>query len=397
MSESALLNFDLTEEELAIQETAREFAQSELAPIVEHLDDEGRFPVEIFKKLSELGFLGLIIPEEFGGIGASTLAYTLVVEELAKVCASTALGYAAHMSLGTYPIYAFGTDEQKQKYLPVLCEGVQGDKLALGCFGLTEPEAGSDAGATRTTAIRDGDHWVINGRKCWITNASHAHTCILTAKTDPAAPRGKGISAFIVETATPGFNVEKEEDKLGMRSSNTCQIAFDNMRVPASAVAGGEGDNGEGFKTFMQTLDGGRISIGALGLGIAAGAYDKARQYVTERQQFGKKIGTFQGVAFKIADMAMEIEAARHLVYHSARLKDAGRDFSHAASYGKLFASEVAMRATTNAVQVHGGYGYTREYHVERMMRDAKLCEIGEGTSEIQRMKIARTILGRLD
>lgn len=395
-----MLNFDLTDEEQAIRETIRGFAEDELKPIVQQLDEEKRFPVEIFKKMGgELALLGLPIPEEFGGVGFSTLAYIIAVEELARVCASTALGYAAHVSLGTYPIYAFGTDEQKKKYLPLLCEGLDDSKphgLGLGSFGLTEPGAGSDAGGTQTTAVLDGDEWVINGRKCWITNASYARTCILTAKTDPSAPRGKGISAFLVETATPGFEVEKEEDKLGMRSSNTCQIAFTDMRVPKDALVGGEAGLGDGFKKFMKTLDGGRISIGALGLGIAIGAYEIARDYVKERKQFGTAIGNFQGTSFKISDMAMEIEAARHLVYNAARLKDAGREFGQEAAYGKLYSSEVAMRCSTNAIQCLGGIGYTREYHVERMMRDAKLCEIGEGTSEIQRMKIARTLLGRL-
>ncbi len=392
-----MLNFDLTEEEEQIQETAEAFSQDELAPIVEEIDETKRFPEEVFRKLGELGFLGLTIPEENGGISCSALAYTLVVEALAKVCGSTALGYAAHISLGTYPIYAFGTEEQKERYLPKLCAGVGEDgKLTLGCFGLTEPEAGSDAGGTQTTAQLEDDQWVVRGRKSWITNPSYAYTCIFTAKVDPEAKRGRGISAFIAETSTPGFIIEKEEDKLGMRASNTCQLAFEDMRLPRNALVGSAEEADKGFQKFMKTLDGGRISIGALALGIAEGAYQIAREYVKERQQFGQPIGTFQGVSFKIADMAMEIAAARHLVYHAARLKDAGRDFGLEASYAKLYASEVAMRVTTNAIQCLGGYGYTREYHVERMMRDAKLCEIGEGTSEIQRLKIARALLGRL-
>ncbi len=392
-----MLNFDLTDEELAIQETIRSFCKEELAPIAQEIDHEGRFPVDIFKKLAELGFLGVPIPEEYGGMGASTLAYIIVVEEIAKVCASTALGYAAHCSLGTYPIYAFGTKEQKEKYLPILTAGVENGKLALASFGLTEPHAGSDSGNTKTTAVLKGDSYIVNGRKAWITNASHAKTCVLTAKTDPSARRGHGISAFIAETATKGFSVDREEDKLGMRASNTCQLVFEDMKLPKDSLLGGEKVGTDGFKAFMKTLDGGRISIGALALGIAEGAFEKASAYVKGRKQFGKPIGSFQGVGFKIADMAMEVEAAKHLVYNAARLKDAKKEFNLQASYAKLYASEVAMRVTTNAIQCHGGVGYTREYDVERMMRDAKLCEIGEGTSEVQRVIIAREVLGRLE
>jgi alkylation response protein AidB-like acyl-CoA dehydrogenase len=391
------LNFDLTEDETQMRDTIRAFCAEELQPQVQALDDEGRFPTDIFLKLAELGFLGLPYPDKYGGIGASALAYVTVVEEIARVCGSTALGYAAHVSLGINPIFAFGTEAQREKYLPTLCAGVENGKLALGCFGLTEPGAGSDSGGTTTTATKTSNgRWVINGRKAWITNASHAKTCVLTAKTDTAAPRGKGISAFLVECKTPGFIVEREEDKLGMRSSNTCQLAFTDMEVGPEALLGGEGAQ-DGFKAFMKTLDGGRISIGALALGIAQGAFDKATGYVKERRQFGKPIGTFQGVSFKIADMATEISAARHLVYHAARLKDAGRPFAHEASMAKLYASEVAMRATNAAIQCLGGVGFCREFDVERMYRDAKLCEIGEGTSEIQRIKIARDILGRLE
>ncbi|MCK6440924.1 MAG: acyl-CoA dehydrogenase family protein [Planctomycetes bacterium] len=373
------MNFDLTDEELAIQETIRSFCKEELAPIAQEIDHEGRFPVDIFKKLAELGFLGVPIPEEYGGMGASTLAYIIVVEEIAKVCASTALGYAAHCSLGTYPIYAFGTKEQKEKYLPILTAGVENGKLALASFGLTEPHAGSDSGNTKTTAVLKGDSYIV------------------TAKTDPSARRGHGISAFIAETATKGFSVDREEDKLGMRASNTCQLVFEDMKLPKDSLLGGEKVGTDGFKAFMKTLDGGRISIGALALGIAEGAFEKASAYVKGRKQFGKPIGSFQGVGFKIADMAMEVEAAKHLVYNAARLKDAKKEFNLQASYAKLYASEVAMRVTTNAIQCHGGVGYTREYDVERMMRDAKLCEIGEGTSEVQRVIIAREVLGRLE
>jgi len=396
-TDAPTLNFDLTEDEAQIRDGARDFAEGEVRPHVQELDDEARFPVEIFQNLADLGFLGLPYPEQYGGVGASPLAYVLVVEELARVCASTALGYAAHVSLGINPIYAFGTEEQRQKWMPQLCAGKDSSgKLTLGCFGLTEPGAGSDSGGTKTTAVRKGSGWVVNGRKSWITNASHSMTCVLTAKVDQSAGPGKGIAAFVAETKTKGFVVEREEDKLGMRSSNTCQLAFEDMELGGDMLLGGEAGLDAGFKSFMRTLDSGRISIAALALGIAQGAFEKASAYVRERKQFGKPIGSFQGVAFKVADMAMTISAARHLTYHAARLKAAGRPFALEASYAKLYASEVAMKVTTDAIQCLGGVGYCREYDVERMMRDAKLCEIGEGTSEIQRLVISREILGRL-
>ncbi len=397
ITDTATTNFDLTEEQQQIQQTAREFVKDKLAPRAQALDESAEFPEDIFKELAELGFLGLSIPEEAGGSGFDTLSYILVVEELAKACASTSLGYAAHISLGTTPIYLFGTDAQKEKYIPQLCRGVdENGKLTLGCFGLTEPGAGSDAGGTKTSAERKADHWLVNGRKAWITNPHYAYTCIFTARTNPQAQTGKGITAFIAELDTPGFHVENKEDKLGMRSSDTAQLRFEDMKLPLDAVAGGEEQVDVGFPKFMKTLAGGRISIGALALGIAAGAYEKALEYARQRKQFNKPIGTFQGVAFMLADMAMEIEAARHLVYHAARLRDAGRDFALAGSMAKLYASEVAMKTCTNAIQTLGGVGYTREYDVERMYRDAKLCEIGEGTSEIQRIVISRQILGDL-
>jgi alkylation response protein AidB-like acyl-CoA dehydrogenase len=338
-----------------------------------------------------------MVPEEHGGSGFDTLSYTIVVEEIAKACGSTALGYAAHVSLGVMPIYLFGTDEQRQKYLPGLCRGVDGNgNLTLGCFGLTEPGAGSDAGGTRTTANRDGDGWVVNGRKAWITNPHYSSTCIFTARTNPEPKKGKGITAFIADVKTPGFTVEAKEDKLGMRSSDTAQLVFEDMRLPLDAVAGGVEQVDVGFKKFMETLAGGRISIGALALGIAEGAYEIALAYARQRKQFGKPIGSFQGVSFMLADMVTGIAAARHMIYHAARLKDAGRDFSLEGAMCKLYASEVAMRVCTDAIQVLGGVGYIREYGVERMMRDAKLCEIGEGTSQIQRLVISRKVLGDL-
>ncbi len=397
ITDTATTNFDLTEEQQQVQQTAREFVKENVAPRAQALDESAEFPEDIFKGLAELGFLGLSIPEEAGGSGFDTLSYILVVEELAKACASTALGYAAHISLGTTPIYLFGTDAQKEKYIPQLCRGVDDSgKLTLGCFGLTEPGSGSDAGSTKTRAERKQDHWVVNGRKAWITNPHYAYTCIFTARTNPSPESGKGITAFIGELDTPGFHVENKEDKLGMRSSDTAQLRFEDMKLPLDAVAGGEEQVDVGFQKFMKTLAGGRISIGALSLGIAAGAYEKALEYARQRKQFNKPIGMFQGVGFMLADMAVEIEAARHLVYHAARLRDAGRDFGLAGSMAKLYASEVAMKTCTNAIQTLGGVGYTREYDVERMYRDAKLCEIGEGTSEIQRIVISRQILGDL-
>ena len=397
MTEAFATNFDLTEEQQQVQQAAREFVNEHVAPKAQELDEKAEFPEDTFKGLAELGFLGLSVPEEFGGSGFDTLSYILVVEELSRACGSTGLGYAAHVSLGVTPIYLFGTDEQKQKYVPQLCKGVDDSgKLTLGCFGLTEPGAGSDAGGTKTTAERKEDHWLVNGRKAWITNPHYAKTCIFTAKTNPNPEKGKGITAFIAELDTPGFNVEEKEDKLGMRSSDTAQLVFEDMKIPLDAVAGGEEQVDVGFPKFMGTLAGGRISIGALALGIAQGAYEKAVEYARQRKQFGKAIGEFQGVSFMLADMAMEIEAARHLIYHAARLRDAGRDFALAGSMGKLYASEVAMKTCTNAIQVLGGVGFTREYDVERMLRDAKLCEIGEGTSEVQRLVISRKILGDL-
>jgi alkylation response protein AidB-like acyl-CoA dehydrogenase len=396
-TEAYATNFDLTEEQQQIQQAAREFVKDVVTPKAIELDESAEFPVETFKGLADLGFLGLSIPEEAGGSGFDTLSYILVVEELSRACGSTGLGYAAHVSLGVTPIHLFGTKAQREKYVPQLCKGVdESGNLTLGCFGLTEPGAGSDAGGTQTRAERKGDHWLVNGRKAWITNPHFAKTCIFTAKSNQNPNDGKGITAFIAELGTPGFKVEVKEDKLGMRSSDTAQLVFEDMKLPLDAVAGGEEQVDVGFNKFMKTLAGGRISIAALGLGIAQGAYERARDYAKQRKQFNKPIGTFQGVAFPIADMAMEIEAARHLVYHAARLRDAGRDFGLAGSMAKLYASEVAMKVCTNAIQVLGGVGYTREYEVERMLRDAKLCEIGEGTSEVQRLVISRQILGDL-
>ncbi len=383
-SSSVVTGLDLSEDQKLLQETVQKFAKEELEPIAAEIDRTCRFPEESWKKMAEIGLTGIPISDEFGGAGMDSLSYVLVVEEIAKVCASTALTLAAHTSLGTYPIYAWGSEELRKKYVPDLASG-----RALGAYGLTEPGAGSDSGGTKTMAVKKGDRYVLNGRKCFITNANFAQTFICTAVTDPS--RGaKGISAFVVPRDTKGFLVEKGEEKLGMRGSDWGSLVFDDCELPASNIVG---DLGEGFATFMKTLDGGRISIGALGLGIAEGALEKAAAYAKQRVAFGKPLAEQQAVAFKLATMATEIEAARHLVYHSARLKDAGLPFSKESAMGKLYASEVAMRATYEAIQIHGGNGYSQEYPVERFWRDAKLCTIGEGTSEIQRIVISRHVL----
>ena len=375
---------DLTESQSMIRDMVREFAANEVAPIATEIDESHRFPTETWKKMVELGIVGIPFSEEMGGGGGDTLSYILAVEELAKVCGSTALTLAAHISLGTHPIYAWGADSLKSLYVPKLASGE-----FMGAYGLTEPNAGSDSGGTQTTAVLNGDEWVLNGRKCFCTNANYADTFIVTAVTDKSLG-AKGISAFVVPRTAPGFSIEKGEVKLGMRGSDWGSPVFEDTRIPRDHMLGPEG---EGFITFMKTLDGGRISIGSLALGLAEGAYDCARKYATEREAFGGKLSDLQAVQFKLADMAMQIEGARHMIYHAARLKDAGRPFSKEAAMAKLFASEIAMKITYDAIQIYGGYGYSREYPVERMWRDAKLCVIGEGTSEVQRLVIARQIL----
>ncbi len=372
----------LNENQKMIRQMARDFADSRLAPIAQEIDRTAKFPEATVKEMGELGFLGLAVPEEFGGVGADMTSYALVVEEVSRVCGSHGLTVAAHNSLGCWPIAALGTEEQKKKFLPVAATGA-----SLLSFGLTEAGAGSDAGGTRTTAVRDGDDWILNGTKMWITNSHFAHALIITAKTDPEAKGSRGISAFIVPTDTPGFTVEKKEDKLGMRASDTAPLTLVDVRVPGEYLLGEEG---EGFKYFMMTLDGGRISIAAVALGLAVGAFDVARDYAKEREQFGRPIAKFQAIEFMLADMATQIQASRLLTYEACRLKDAGEDFSHMAAMAKLHASETAMFVTDKAIQILGGYGFTTEYPVERMYRDAKLCTIGEGTSEIQRMVIGR-------
>lgn len=377
------MNFDLTSEQSMIKRTIREFAEEEVAPGAIERDKTKQFPTEIFKKLGELGMLGLPFPEEYGGAGADTVSFAIVTEELSRACASTGITYSAHISLGGAPINLFGTEEQKQKYLTPICTGE-----SLGAFGLTEPNAGSDAGGTQTTAKEENGEYIINGSKCFITNASYANHLALTAIT--GEKNGiKEISAIIVPTDSPGFKVIDNYEKMGLNASNTTELVMENVRVPVDNLLG---KKGEGFKQFLITLDGGRIGIGAMAVGVAQAAYEKALQYAQERKQFGKSLSKFQAIQFKLADMAMKIELARNMVYKAAWLKDQGRPFSKEASMCKLYASEIAMQVADQAVQIHGGYGYMREYEVERYMRDAKLLEIGEGTSEVQRMVIARLI-----
>lgn len=377
------MNFDLTSEQAMIKRTIREFAEEEVAPGAIERDKTKQFPTDIFKKLGELGMLGLPFPEEYGGAGADTVSFAIVTEELSRGCASTGITYSAHISLGGAPINLFGTEEQKQKYLAPICTGE-----SLGAFGLTEPNAGSDAGGTQTTAKEENGDYVINGSKCFITNASYAKHLAMTAIT--GGNNGmKEISAIIVPTDAPGFTVIDNYEKMGLNASNTTELVMENVRVPVENLLG---KKGEGFKQFLITLDGGRIGIGAMAVGVAQAAYEKALQYAQERNQFGKSLSKFQAIQFKLADMAMKIELARNMVYKAAWLKDQGRPFSKEASMCKLYASEIAMEVADQAVQIHGGYGYMREYEVERYMRDAKLLEIGEGTSEVQRMVIARLI-----
>lgn len=373
------------EEHYMLQDMVRDFANNEVAPLAEKMDREERFPTELIPKLAELGLLGIPFPEEYGGAGMDTLAYTLVIEELAKVDSSVAITVAAHISLGTYPIFLFGNEAQKAQHLSHLIAGEY-----LACFGLTEPEAGSDAGGTRTTAVRDGDDWIINGSKNFITNAGYAGVCNLSAVTNPDSKRPEGISVFMVDTKTPGFIIGPPEKKMGWRASDTRALTFENMRVPADALLG---KLDVGFKQMVTALVGGRISVAALSLGLAQAALDAALKYSNEREAFGKKIHRFQGIGLQLADLATEIEAARHLVYYASHLKDQGEDVVKAAAMAKLKASETAVRATNLAVQVHGGYGYIKEFPVERYFRDAKVLTIGEGTSEVQKLVILKQLL----
>ncbi|MFB7639999.1 acyl-CoA dehydrogenase [Peribacillus butanolivorans] len=378
------MDFSLTKEQQMIKDMVRDFAEKEIKPIAIELDEKSMFAEDVFKKMGKLGLLGIPFPEEYGGSGGDTISYAIAVEEIGKACGGTGLSYAAAVSLGASPIYYFGTEEQKQKYLIPITTGE-----TLAAFGLTEPNAGSDAGGTRTTAVLEGDEYVINGEKTWITNASYSRTVTVTAVSGKDS-RGKNIiSAFIVPTDTPGITINSNYEKMGVRASNTCEIILDNVRVPKKNLLG---DPEKGFKQFLFTLDGGRISIAALAVGIAQAAFDKALAFSKERVQFGKSISNFQAIQFKLADMAMEIELARNMVYKAAWLKDNKKPFAKESAFAKLFASETAFRTSNQAIQIHGGSGYMREYEVERYLRDAKLLEIGEGTSEIQRIVIARQL-----
>jgi alkylation response protein AidB-like acyl-CoA dehydrogenase len=379
------MNFVLTEEQNLIRDMVRSFAETEVAPSAAERDEEERFDRALmFDRLAELGLTGIVFPEEYGGAGADYISYAIAVEELSRVCGSTGVTLSAHLSLCANPIYMFGTEEQKQKFLVPLAKGEK-----IGAFGLTEPSAGSDAGGTKTTATRDGDDWILNGSKIFITNAGEAETYVVLARSDKSAEKHRGISAFIVEKGTPGFSFGKKEKKMGIRSSPTMELVFENCRIPGANLLGQEG---QGFKVAMKTLDGGRIGIAAQALGIAQGALDAALAYTKEREQFNKPIAAFQGVSFQLADMATQVEAARLLIYNAAYRASAGLSYSQESAMAKLFASETAMRVTTQAVQLHGGYGYTREFPVERMMRDAKITEIYEGTSEVQRVVIGAAL-----
>jgi len=375
------MNFDLSSEQKMIRDMVRDFAQGEIAPQAAELDKTSRFPLETFEKMGKLGLMGLPIPEEYGGAGADLISYCLALEEIGRACGGTGLSYEAHVSLACMPLHLYGTEEQKQRYLVPLASG-QG----IGSFGLTEPSAGSDAGGTRSHAVLQGDEWIINGAKIFITNGGYAKTVVLTALTDK---ENRGISAFIIPTDTPGFSVSKAYDKLGMRASNTVELVLEDVRIPAENLLG---PLNHGFKQFLSTLDGGRVAIAALAIGIARSAFETALEYAKQRQQFGRTLSKFQAIQHKLADMSMQIDLARNAVFKAAWLHDQGRPFTLEASYAKLFASEMAMRTCDQAIQVLGGNGYMSDYPVERNFRDAKLIEIGEGTSEIQRLVIARQL-----
>jgi len=373
------VDLDLSQEHELVRSTVREFAAERVAPVAEELDREGRFPYEIVAELAELGLMGMPIPEEYGGAGADTLAYAITVEELTRVDSSVAITLAAHTSLGTMPIHLFGSDEQKRRWLPDLASGKR-----LGAFGLTEPGAGSDAGATRTTAeLRDGE-WVVNGSKIFITNAGTDITGLVTITARTGEDE---ISNIVIPNGTPGYEVSAPMKKLGWRASDTRELSFRDCRVPEDHLLG---PRGKGFHQFMEILDGGRISVAAMGLGLAQGAYDLAYAYAQEREQFGRPISKFQAIQFKLADMATEIEAARALVYKAAWLKDQGRPFAREAAMAKLYTGELSNRAVNWSLQIHGGYGYMDEYAISRLYRDQKILEIGEGTNEVQRMVIAK-------
>jgi len=379
------MDFALSPAHLEIRRTVREFAERRIIPVADELERRHEFPTEIIREAASLGLLGVPYPEEVGGTGLDALAYAITIEELSRASGSIGIIVSAHTSLGCNPLYLAGTDEQKERWLRPMASGE-----VIGAYGLTEPNAGSDSRGTQTRAHLDGDEWVLNGSKRFITNAGVAGTYIVTAVTDRDADSHK-ITAFIVPADAPGFSIGRMEDKMGLHASNTGELIFTDCRIPAENLLGVEG---EGDKLFLRTLDGGRIGIASMALGLAQAAYEAASAYAKERRQFGRAIGEFQGVAFMIADMATRIDAARLMTYRAAWLKDTGQPYSTEAAMAKLFASEVARDVTNDAVQVHGGYGYVTEYHVERYLRDAKLTEIGEGTSQVQRMVIARNLLG---
>ncbi len=378
------MNFNLTEEQEMVRQMVREFAEKEVAPRAAEMDERGEMPAELIEKIAEMGLLGITVPEAYGGGEGDFLSYIIAVEELSRACASTGVTVETHVSLGTEPILNWGTEGQKQKYLPGLAAG----KL-IGSFGLTEPNAGSDAAAIESTAVPDGDSWLLNGSKIFISNSGLADLCIVLAMTDQTLGT-RGISAFIVETATPGFSVGRQEEKMGIRAAKTASLNFDNVRVPRDNLLG---QVGEGFKIALHSLDGGRVAIAAQALGIAQSAFDKAREYAGMRRQFNRPISAFQAVQFMLAEMATEIKAARMLTYHAAWLKDQGERITEAAAMAKYYASEAATKLSSKAVQIYGGYGYIRENGVERLMRDAKITEIYEGTTEIQKIVIAGQLL----
>ena len=367
-----------------VREMARDFARNEIAPIAIRMDEEGHLDPGLIPKMAELGFWGIPWPEEYGGAGMDVMSYIIAVEEISRACGSTGITLAAHTSLGTYPIAAFGTEEQKKKFLPPLCSGEY-----LGAMGLTEPDAGSDAGGTKTVAIRDGSDWIVNGTKTFITNSEYAGSFVIAVSTDPPA-KTHGITALVHERDIPGFRIGKHENKLGLRGSSTTELIYEDCRIPDSQRLG---EVNKGFTVFMKTLDGGRISIGALALGISQGAFDEALKYSQERVQFDQAICNFQGVQWMLAESATKLEASRHLVYNAARLYSRGENFHREAAMAKLFAAVAGREVCNDALQIHGGYGYIKEFPVERMYRDIKLCEIGEGTNEIHKIVIARSLL----
>jgi alkylation response protein AidB-like acyl-CoA dehydrogenase len=378
------MDFALSEEHRMLQRMVREFAEREIAPRAEEIDATDEFPHDLFCRMGEVGLLGLPFPPQYGGSGADYHAMVIALEEIARVSGSMAITLDAHTSLCCEPVYRFGTEEQRQKYLPPLACG---DKI--GAFGLTEPQAGSDAGATQTRAVRDGDDWVVNGQKIYITNGSIADLVVFTAKTDPEKGT-RGISSFIVEKGTPGFKPGRDEKKMGLKGSVTSELFFEDCRIPAENMLGEEN---QGFRQFLITLDAGRVAIAAMAVGLAQGAYERSIDYAKDREQFGRPIADFQAIRWMLADMTTEIAAARLMVHRAAWLKEQGQPYTKEASMAKLFATEMSERVCHKAIQIHGGYGYVREYEVERMYRDQRLCQIGEGTNEIQRLVISREVL----